>query len=104
MCRAQLSPVNYNNAIYWGLAVNYIYIAYLVTLDSFRIASLYNIKLNEYITEKEYKKLVDEIKQSPDDLKSFVTVEKLSTVRIQYIKREPGELINYKRYFYYFNC
>jgi len=108
MCRAELSRIHKNNAIYWGLEVNYIYTAYLVTydlssidfVDAMYLTTVYNIDHSMYITDIGFFLIFNNIKKSQKDLEIFMRLKASSVLTIKYIKTKPGEYNS--KYFHYF--
>lgn len=108
MCRAELSRIHKNSAIYWGLVVNYIYKGYLITydlskidfVDAIYLTTVYNIDHSMYITDIGFSLIFNNIKKSQKDLEIFMRLKASSVLTIKYIKTKPGE--HNPVYFHYF--
>jgi len=108
MCRAELSNIHKIDAIFWGLEVNYIYTAYLVTydltaidfVDAMYLTTVYNIEHSTYITDIVFFLIFNKIQKLQKDLEIFKRLKASSILTIKYIKTKPGEYNS--KYFHYF--
>ena len=99
LCREYLSKKHYVNAIYWGLATNYIYRGYLIINDlslidfdeAVFLTNTYQIEHSHYIFDNSFSIIFDKLSKCLKSIEIFNKLKERSVLKRHFVKTKRGE-------------